>query len=279
MHSHTRTILVTFGTIAGLAACAADSTSPGAAAGRQSMTVSFTTGASSGVAASRMPLGDLSRSITDTSGSNVLVITKAQIVLARLELERVGAVCSDTTAAGDADSHADDDHCAELELAPTAVSLPMDTSVTTALNVTVAAGTYSALEAKIRPVETNPGHQGAGTAAFLAAHPELAGVSVRVEGTFNGKPFTYTGTPRAELEIKFDSALVVAAGAANITMNIDVAKWFKTNQGALIDPSTALDGRSNANLVAKNIRASIRAFKDDDRDGHDDHGEHGNGHT
>jgi hypothetical protein len=158
------------------------------------------------------------------------------------------------------------------------VSLPLDSAVTTALNVTVAPGNYSALEAKVRPIETNNGHFGPGTAAFIAAHPELVGVSVRVEGTFNGKAFTWTGSPRAELEIKFDSALVVADSAANITMHVDVAKWFKTNSGALIDPATALDGRSNANLVARNIRESIHAFRDDDRDGHDDHDGHGGGH-
>jgi len=284
MHPKTRSILVTLGTIAGLAACAADSTAPGAA-GRQSMTVSFTTAASSGASASRLGLDGLSRSITDTSGKDVMVITKAELVLARLELERADATCTSEEAAGDDDDHGsgehhdgDDDKCAELELAPTAVSLPLDSSVTTALNVTVAPGTYSALEAKVRPIETNKGHFGAGTAAFIAAHPELVGVSVRVEGTFNGKAFTFTGSPRAELEIKFDSALVIADSAANITMHIDVAKWFKTNSGALIDPATALDGRSNANLVARNIRESIHAFRDDDCDGHDDHDRHGGKH-
>jgi len=279
MHSNTRTILVTLGTIAGLTACAADSTAPGAA-GRQSMTVSFTTTSSSSASASRIDVGGLSRSITDSSGGNVLVITTAQIVLARLELERVGATCSSDDAAGDDKGRREDDHdCAELELAPTAVSLPMDSGVTTALNVTVPSGTYSALEAKVRPIETNKGHLGAGTEAFIRAYPELVGVSVRVEGTFNGRAFTWTGTPRAELQIDFDPELVVADSAANITMNVDVAKWFKTNSGALIDPATALDGRSNANLVARNIRESIRAFRDDDCDGHDDHDRHGKGHT
>ncbi len=275
MHPNTRTILVTLGTIAGLTACA-DSTAPGAA-GRQSMSVSFTTAASSGVTASRIDVGGLSRSLTDTVSANVLVISKVEIVLARLELDRAGASCNSAEAAGDDAKRGDDHDCAELELAPSLVALPLTGAVATALNVTVPAGTYSSLEAKIRPVEANHGSHGAGTAAFLAAHPEFAGVSVRVAGTYNGKAFTYIAAPRAELEIAFNPALVVSDSAANITVNIDVAKWFRTNSGALIDPSTALDGRSNANLVAKNIRESIRAFKDNDRDGHDDHGQHGEG--
>ncbi|MEO5818517.1 MAG: hypothetical protein ABIT20_24825 [Gemmatimonadaceae bacterium] len=276
MQPNTRTILLTLGTMAALTACAADSTAPGAA-GRQSMTVSFTTAASSGVAASRIDVGGLSRSLADTVGGNTLVISKVELVLARVELVRAGATCTSTEAAGD-DVRGDDHDCAELELAPSLVNLPVTSAVATALSVTIPVGTYSSLEAKVRPVDANSGHQGAGTAAFLTAHPDLAGVSVRVQGTYNGKAFTYTAAPRAELEIAFNPALVVADSAANITVNIDVAKWFKTNSGALIDPSTALDGRSNANVVAQNIRDSFHAFKDDDRDGHDDHGQHGAGH-
>ncbi len=277
MNANTRTILATLGTIAGLTACAADSTAPGAA-GRQSMTVSFTTAASSGVSASLIDVGGLSRSLADTVGGNTLVISKVEVVFARLELVRAGATCTSTEAAGDDTVRGDDHDCAELELAPSLVNLPLTGAVATALNVTIPAGTYSSLEAKVRPVDADRGHQGAGTAAFLAAHPDLAGVSVRVQGTYNGKAFTYTAAPRAELEIAFNPALVVANSAANITVNIDVAKWFKTNSGALIDPSTALDGRSNANVVAQNIRNSFHAFMVADREGHDSHGQPGAGH-
>lgn len=258
-----------------LAACAADSTGPGAS-GRQPMSVSFTTAASGGAAAFAGVAGT-TRSITATSGADVLVITKAQVVLARLELEQVGAACTSTAAAGDDDSR--DDKCAELELAPSVVDLPVTGTIATALNVTVPAGIYSSLEAKIRPVETNRGHNGAGSAAFLSAHPELAGVSVRVEGTFNGKAFTYTGAPHIEFESVFNPPLAVTDKGANITVNVDLATWFKTSSGTLIDPATANAGGNNANLVAANIRQSLHAFRDDDRDGHDDHGERRGGNS
>ena len=262
-----RSIFATLSAGAALAACAGDSTGPGAS-GRMPMSVSFTTAKASGTAASLSDLGGSTRSITTTSGTDVLVITKAQLVLARIELQRVGGTCVSTAAAGD--DERGDDNCAELELAPSVVDLPVSGTIATALNVTVPAGTYSAMEAKIRPVEANKGSARAGSAAFLAAHPELAGASVRVEGTFNGKAFTYMGAPRAELESVFNPPLAVTDKGANITVQVDLAAWFKTSAGALINPETANAGGTSANLVAENIRRSFKAFHDDDRNGRDD---------
>lgn len=252
-----------------LASCA-DSTGPGAS-GRQPMSLSFSTSASAGASAS------LSASAGNAStGADVLVITRAQLVLARLELERVGATCTSDAAAGD-DDHGDDDKCAELELAPSVVDLPVKGGVVTALNVTVPAGTYSSFEAKIRPVEANHGSKGAGSAAFLAAHPDLAGVSVRVEGTFNGTAFTYTGSPHAKLESAFNPPLAVTSTGANITVHVDLATWFKTASGAFIDPATGNAGRANAALISENIKRSFHAFRDNDHNGDDD--DRGAGHS
>ena len=251
-----------------LASCA-DSTGPGAS-GRQPVTVSFTTSTSS-ASKSSADLAGTSRSITATSGADVLIITKAQVVFANLELQRAGGSCASTADAGD--EHDGNDHdCAELELAPSLVDLPVTGGVATALNVTVPAGTYSQLEAKIRPVKAK---KGAGSAAFLTAHPELADVSVRVEGTFNGKPFTYLGAPRAELEIAFEPPVTVADKGTNITIGVDLATWFKTASGAVIDPATANAGGTNSLLVAANIKQSFHAFHDDDRDGRDDDRQNG----
>ena len=251
---------------AALAACAGDSTGPGAS-GRMPVSVSFTTAKTSGAAASLSDLGGSTGSFAATSGADVIVISKVQLVLARIELERVGATCASTAAAGD---DRNDDNCAELELAPRVVDIAANGAITTALDATVPAGTYAALEAKIRPVEANRERDGVGSAAFLAANPQFAGVSVRVEGTFNGKPFTYMGAPRAELERVFSPPLTVTDKGANITVQVDLASWFKTSAGALINPETANAGGTSANLVAENIRRSFKAFHDDDRNGRDD---------
>ncbi|HET7457267.1 MAG TPA: hypothetical protein VFJ74_06410, partial [Gemmatimonadaceae bacterium] len=162
--------------------------------------------------------------------------------------------------------------CAELELAPTLVELPVTGGVASSLTVDVPAGSYASLEAKIAPVGASTGHHGAGSSAFLAAHPDLAGVSVRVEGTFDGRPFVYVGAPWARLESVFDPPLTVASGGASLTVAVDLASWFRAADGSLIDPATALPGTVVGGIVAGNVVRSFAAFRDDDRDGRDDSG-------
>ena len=268
MRSLISSSIVATGLVAGLAACASDG-GTGVSGAAQPVSVSFSTLSSpsaSAASTSLSPDGTPSRNVTVTSGANVLVITKAQLVLSRIELQRVGAVCADTAAVGD---DTDDEHsCAELSLAPSVIDLPVDATVLSKLGVSVPAGTYSALEVKVRAIRT--GDHGNGSVAFLAAHPELAGVSVVVQGTFNGKAFTYTGSPKAEFEATFNPPLTVTTTGVNLTVNVDLATWFRVSGGALVDPSTANAGGANANVVADNIKRSFKAFRDDNHDGHDD---------
>lgn len=252
---------------ASLAACSADSTGPNTSASG-SVSLSFAaTGARTSSSSSTSSASGLSSTLASGSSADALVITKAQLVLARLELQRAGATCTTATEAGD-DNPSSTESCAELELAPMVIDLPVNGSVVSALSVAVPPGSYTALEAKIRPVEASR----RGGAAFLAAHPELTGASVRVEGTFNGTAFTYVGATRAELESMFDPPLAAGADGINVTVKVDLTNWFKTSTGTLIDPATANAGGSNSALVSANIARSFSAFRDDDHDGTDDHG-------
>lgn len=252
---------------ASLAACA-EGTGPNGA--NRPVSLSFSTSATATASAS--PSLTPSRSVSFTSGANSLVITKAQLVLARVELQRVGATCASTASAGD---DQDDEHsCAELELAPSLIDLPVDSSVATALGVSIPTGTYSSLEAKVRPVRTEE-RGGTGSSAFLTAHPDFANASVRVEGTWNGTPFTYIGTPRAEIETEFNPPVTVDTAKVNLTIHVNLASWFRDASGALVNPATANAGGANATLVSSNISRSFRAYRDDDRDGRDDQEEGG----
>jgi len=69
-----------------------------------------------------------------------------------------------------------------------------------------------------------------------------------------------------------DPALEVtdATTSSNVTLTFDVRSWFTASDGSLVDPATAGDGGANADLVAENIRASLRGFEDADHDGHED---------
>jgi hypothetical protein len=249
--------------VCGTLACS-ESTSP---AGGRPITVSFTTAAAAGASLFRTTEIGASRDVSLSTGTDALVITSVQLVVARLELQRAGATCTSEAAMGDDD--ADENECAELELAPTLIDIPVNGTVLSVMSGSVPAGSYSALEAKIRPLRSDNEH-GRSSAAFLTAHPELNGVSVVVDGTFNGTRFTYQGAPRVEFERTFNPPLVVDVAPMNLTVSMDLTTWFRTQSGALIDPSTANAGGPNAVLVAENIKRSFHAFRDDDRDGGDD---------
>ncbi len=236
--------------LGGLAACSDVTAAPGA----RSVALSFATASASsaGVAASLAGAAD------------PVVITKAQLVLSRTELEMASGSC------GSNDVEGDDDGCAELKLGPMLVDLPLTAGAKTALTVTVPAGTYDKLEARIDAVESGDEGRRQDATAFLAAHPEFRNVSIRVEGTFNGQPFVYTTALDAEMEVAFNPPIVVDATASNITVQVDVATWFRARDGASIDPATANAGGVNRSLVEDNIKRSFKVFEDDDHDGRDD---------
>jgi hypothetical protein len=265
--------LATLTAIIGIGALAcADGTGPAAS---RPLTVSFTTASSAAATFSRTPT---SASLDATTpAASPLVITRAQLVIARMEMQQVGASCTSTTASGDDDGEHEEHGCAELQVAPTIVDLPVNGTVVTALSMPVPTGTYSGLEAKIHPIGSQ-WSRGKASTAFLAAHPEFDGVNVLVEGTYNGTPFTYKGVAIGELEHRFDPPLEVGTDPLNLTVNVDMASWFRASDGTTIDPSTANLGGPNALQVAINISRSLHAFRDDDHDGHDDHGELGEHH-
>jgi len=103
--------------------------------------------------------------------------------------------------------------------------------------------------------------------AFLAAHPEFQNVSVRVEGTYNGKAFVFTSPVDASIESAFATAVTVDAASPNVTIAIDIANWFSDGSNGTLDPG---DG-ANAARISANIAQSFHAFEDDNHDGHDDH--------
>lgn len=238
----------------GAIACS-DATSP---AGK-GISVSFTTKASAAPVLQRGSMSP-SFSVTATSGSNTIVINKVQMVFSKMELASSTATCSGTT----------EDDCPELHLEPVLVDIPLDAAVTSAINVAVPAGSYTKLEAKIDAIAAGSTDV-KGAAAFLAAHPGFANVSIHVEGTWNGQPFTFNTPAEAELELAFSPPLVVDATGMNLTINVDVASWFRMADGSLIDPATASAGGQNASIVGENVKRSLKVYEDDDHDGLEDH--------
>jgi hypothetical protein len=207
------------------------------------------------------------RHVTGTDSAHSLIITRVAITLSRLHLATVdSAGCA-------ADDHPEgnDDRCTELKTGPMLVELPVDNSVISVLSLQLPAGTFRALEAKIRTVQTSD----SGGAAFLAANPQFANASVRVEGTFDGTPFVYSGSPNASLELAFNPPITVGASATTVTVHVSIDRWFTNGSGTLVDPATANAGGANENLVSDNVRRSFHAFEDNGHHGDDGHGDDG----
>ncbi len=193
------------------------------------------------------------------SGADRLTITSAEIVLSHIELAQAGMMaCADVDSGDDNNQAMDHDDCDKLEVSPMVVQLPTDTTVVTSLTLHIPPGNYRALEARLA------------SSSLLAAPPDIAGASVQVMGTFDGQPFTYTGTPHAKIELSFNPPLAVADSTTNITVHVDLSTWFVNRSGALINPSTADPGGPNQQVVTDNITRSFQAFEDDHR--------HGRGH-
>src|SRR5438552_18101814 len=239
-----------------LTAC--DATAPKTS---QPVSLSVTTRGTSGV--SVPGASGMSAAIQIGSGANSLTINQAQVVLARIEL---------TTAAGCA-AMGEQDDCAELRLGPTLVDLPVDATTQVMLeDVAVPAGTYSGVQAKLDAV--NPDDDERGASAFLTAHPDWQGISVKVTGVFTDASstthdFTFTSEIDAEMAMRFEPPVTLASDTKNFTIAVDIASWFKDASGAVIDPTDP----ANARAIERNILRSGRVFEDDDHDGVDDQGE------
>ena len=257
-----------------LAACSnSDTTLP--LAGSQ-FSVSFAASPASGnrpngISASR----DIATS-TNSAAVDTVILTKVQLVLSHVELERVDQACASSTQGGDAEANEQEHHgdCNELSLAPILVDVPLTASAKTAVAAVVPAGTYTSLHARIDALKKNDKQVGAD--AFATAHPEFAGTSIRVEGTYKGTPFVYTTDTKAEVFVAFKPPITVTGDAApNVTIAVDPSLWFRTESGAPIDPTTTGPGQPNNRTIADNIRRSFRGFRDDDHDGRGDHEDEG----
>jgi hypothetical protein len=245
--------------LAALAACSGDLTG----ANKQLVKLSFTTNTSS-IPASAIRMSP--NLVVGPAGD--LVLTKVQVVIGKIELDRTGSAdcVAEIEAAGDDHAHIGSE-CEDVSRDPVLVDIPVDATLHPVLNVPVSEGTYSELEAKLEPARDN-------ATAFNAANPNLVGKSVRVEGTYKGVPFVFTSSARTSLEMSFDPPLVVDATTKNATVSLDVGKWFLDASGAVIDPSTAAAGSANLQRIEDNIHRTFHAFEDEHESGIDDHSGH-----
>ena len=239
-----------------LAACIACGDASGPDAG--AFTMSFSASESAAARASTASTATALSSITITEGANTLVVTRARLVLDEIELEEFSGRECDNSGSGR------DPNCPEIEIGPFLVDLPLTGGVRSAISAQIPAGSYHEIEFDIEPVDDS----NAGARAFFTANPDIPrNRSIVIQGTFNGQPFTFMSASRFELELEFRPNLIVGAGGTNVTIDVDVASWFRSGTTLLspLDPAAAA-------VIESRILASFAAFLDDNRDGRRDGG-------
>jgi len=190
-----------------------------------------------------------------TRGRDSILVRRAELVLSELQLAPMGS--------GECDpEEKDEEACTPLEMGPVLVTLPLDSPKTTIATVRAPVDTFIVFHFALwRPDSSQD-------AAFLATHPEFAGTSIRVQGTYSraGKrsDFVYTSGFTEQHETALEPPIEVSPDSTiNVTLRFAVATWFlNADKTALIDPSTAKAGEPNQHLVHDNIRMSVAAFGD-----------------
>lgn len=193
-------------------------------------------------------------------GNDSIIIRSAQLVLRKVELKR-SDVSSCDAVAGNGD-------CEEFETGATLVSLPLgSTTIAQQVSVAAPAGTFNALEFEIHKPSSGD------DAAFIAAHPDFANISIRVTGTYSQagtrSDFIFTSEVDQSQEASLVPPVTLQAGQGlNVTLRVDISGWFvNAGKTALVDPASANGGQPNQGVVANNIQASFKAFEDDNHDG------------
>lgn len=256
MRKNALTITLTAAAIAGAACSESGSTAPGQPVVLLSLASQLPGAAASGSFALGANQAD---ELTVALGTDVIVITQAELVLREIELERVETVDCDSGG-----SSGSDDGCEEIVSGPRLFPVPLAPGAAAAIEVTVQPGSYDELEFDIHKPEDD-GLDPADV-AFLSQHPDFARISMRIQGTWNGDPFTYETDLNVEQELDLVPPLTFdAPGTHEVVLLVNLSAFFVDAAGTgLVDPDTANKGQPSESLVTENIKRAFEAFENDD---------------
>ncbi len=224
--------------------------------------------------------GTTSGTSTSLDLGNGISLDRVRVVIRKLKLEGTVAQDGATSAApgrrmesdggadGETEMEKEQDDSSEPVLGPFLIDLSgamLSSGVQQLLDGLVPPGAFRELKLVVGPVSAEQ----AGADSKLA---EMAArnASIVVDGTIDGKAFSFVSGLVAEVDEEGD-LVVDDAKSNNITVSIIVENWFGGTGSARLDPTDA----ANQSAIEANIKASIEAFEDDDRDGHDDRPGHG----
>lgn len=158
--------------------------------------------------------------------------------------------------------------------APMILELNLNGSVQTVGSITVPFGSYNKIEYDVHRVEqpeiaSLPASEQPQFAEFLAGERYSIIINGIVYNTGAAPDtFAYRSKVDAKQKVDFDPAIDVseAAPAVNATVVISSANWFKNQTGALVNPKDP----NNEGVIDENLKASIKVYKDNNKDGSKD---------
>ena len=176
-----------------------------------------------------------------SGGGHTLDLQSADVVFSEVTFEGRDV---DTADDDDSDSDSDSDHDGNSKFRSGAITLalPLEGGVVTPFTGQLPVGTYRGVE--------------------------MDAEFIRLRGTYDGQSFDVTVPLNAELELDFDPPLAVTESGdpVNVSVNIDVAAWFKDSSGNTIDPRQLATNSTLRAEFRNRVRASFKAFEDSDRD-------------
>jgi hypothetical protein len=195
-----------------------------------------------------------------------VTLSRLYLVVKQLELEKgsapATAPATGTTGGSSAPSTKE---LQDLEIGPFVVVVDLTaTGLQVAIpDITIPEGSYKGLEFEIHRVRSGEKLNVPVTKGGV----DLVGVSMVLEGTCAGST-DFSVTSAMEVEVEYETAIVVGKDTKNnVTFQFDTTKWLTGPSGAL-DPCVKNDAVYAQ--IAANVKASLRAFDDDDRNGLDD---------
>jgi len=208
------------------------------------------------------------------TGSGTVKLVNLYLVVKEVELEKATTGPTEPVASS---SDSGDDDLEEIETGPYVIEVAVtETGLQAAIpSSVVPAGTYREIEFEIHRVRSTEKLNIQTTKGGVS----LDGRSIVLEGTCTAPA---TGTPPTsppptpfaisstmEVEVEYESPIVIPEGASyNVSLVFDGSTWLAGPDGTTLDPCLG-DPEVDARIMA-NVKASLRAFGDHDRDGEDD---------
>lgn len=201
-------------------------------------------------------------------GSGISV-DRVRVLVKKLELEggmESGVPMAAMTAVSTRDDGGDDGDEGEAEIGPLVVDVSgaaLTGSVTHVFDADVPDGTFDELKIVIAPVS---GAMAGSPVAAMGASSIIVDGTRTPAGATSGTPFTFASSLTARQELETRLVVDHAGKSANVTLVLEVKKWFTAADGTPLDPTVD----ANRAAIEANMLASLRFERDDDEDGEDD---------